>query len=233
QPAAADDGASRSGDRDEPAGRDADGDGDARAAPATYAEKMATTYPLSRDLTGSGRLTAVPGGDKAPGRGAVVRYRVDVEEGLPLDGALFATAVHRTLNDDRSWGGRGGRTFERVRPDEESDFVITLASPGTTDEWCAKSGLDTGEQDVSCDSAATERVMINGFRWARGSKTYGDDIRGYREMLINHEVGHRLGKGHVGCSRDGALAPVMMQQTKSLSTDGATCKPNPWPYPRD
>ncbi|MEO3763101.1 DUF3152 domain-containing protein [Streptomyces sp. B5E4] len=241
QRAGADDAASRSGDRDDPAGSDdsddaddsGDADRDARAVPATYTEKMAATYPLSRNLTASGKLTAVPGGDKAPGRGEVVRYRVDVEEGLPLDGELFAAAVHKTLNDERSWGGRGDRTFERVGPDEESRFVITLASPGTTDEWCAKSGLDTSDEDVSCDSAATERVMINAFRWAQGSETYGDDIHAYRQMLINHEVGHRLGNGHVGCAQDGALAPVMMQQTKYLSTDGATCKPNPWPFPRD
>ena len=237
QRAGADDSASRSGDRDDPAGSgdsgDSGADEDARAVPATYTEKMATTYPLSRDLTGSGKLTAVPGGDKAPGRGEVIAYRVDVEAGLPLDGELFASAVHKTLNDERSWGGRGDRTFERVGPGEESAFVITLASPGTTDEWCAKSGLDTSDEDVSCDSAATERVMINAFRWAQGSKTYGDDIHAYRQMLINHEVGHRLGNGHVGCSQDGALAPVMMQQTKYLSTDGATCKPNAWPFPRD
>ncbi|WP_253911409.1 DUF3152 domain-containing protein [Streptomyces sp. CNQ-509] len=232
-----DDAASRSGDRDDPAGPDepdgADAGEDARAVPATYTEKMAATYPLSRNLTGSGKLTTVPGHDKAPGRGEVVTYRVDVEDGLPLDGELFAAAVHKTLNDERSWGGRGDRTFERVGRDRESVFVITLASPGTTDEWCAKSGLDTSDEDVSCDSAATERVMINAFRWAQGSKTYGDDIHAYRQMLINHEVGHRLGNGHVGCERDGALAPVMMQQTKYLSTDGATCKPNPWPFPRD
>ncbi|WBB63266.1 DUF3152 domain-containing protein [Streptomyces sp. WMMC500] len=230
---AADDAASRSGDRAGPAGKGGSApDEDARAVPATYTEKMAATYPLSRNLTGSGKLTAVPGSDKAPGRGEVVAYRVDVEDGLPLDGELFASAVHKTLNDKRSWGGQGDRTFERVGPGEESVFVITLASPGTTDEWCAKSGLDTGDEDVSCDSAATERVMINAFRWAQGSKTYGDDIHAYRQMLINHEVGHRLGHGHVGCERDGALAPVMMQQTKYLSTDGATCRPNPWPFPR-
>ena len=68
--------------------------------------------------------------------------------------------------------------------------MITLASPGTTAVWCAKSGLDTTEDNVSCDSAATERVMINAYRWAQGSKTYGDDrCYAYRQMLINHEVG--------------------------------------------
>lgn len=73
--------------------------------------------------------------------------------------------------------------------------------------------------------------MINAYRWAQGAETYGDAIHPYRQMLINHEVGHRLGFNHVSCSRDGALAPVMQQQTKFLSMDGITCKANPWAYP--
>jgi hypothetical protein len=156
---------------------------------------------------------------------------VDVEKGLPLDSTLFARAVHKTLNDKRSWAGDGKRSFERVAKGDV-DFVITLASSPTTDEWCAKSGLDTSEQNVSCDSASTDRIMINAYRWAQGSKTFGDDrIFGYRQMLINHEVGHRIGLDHVGCSEDGALAPVMMQQTKSLESDGKKCRPNPWVRP--
>jgi hypothetical protein len=155
---------------------------------------------------------------------------VDVEQGLGLDGALFAEAVQKTLNDQRSWAHNGARTFERIYSGKP-DFVITLASPGTTADWCAKSGLDTTEDNVSCDSAATERVMINAYRWAQGSETYGDKIHAYRQMLINHEVGHRLGYGHVTCDKDGDLAPVMQQQTKFLDHDGIRCRPNPWAYP--
>ncbi|MEU1704895.1 DUF3152 domain-containing protein [Streptomyces sp. NPDC005706] len=217
--------------------------GDARApggnAPAaapsvaalTYDQKMARTYQLSAGLKGSGKFDAVPGLDKAPGGGQKYTYRVDVEQGLGLDGELFAEAVQKTLNDDRSWAHDGARTFERISSGKP-DFVITLASPGTTATWCAKSGLDTAEDNVSCDSASTERVMINAYRWAQGSETYGDKIHAYRQMLINHEVGHRLGHGHVTCDRDGELAPVMQQQTKFLDHDGIHCRPNPWPYPR-
>jgi hypothetical protein len=202
------------------------------ARPATYAEKIKRVRPLAPELEGPGAFTTVGGHLAGSGRGEIVRYRVDVEKELPLDGELFAEAVHRTLNDDRSWARDGTRSFERVGPSGDADFAITLASPGTTGVWCAKSGLDTTVRNVSCDSAVTERIMINAWRWAQGSETFGDGrIRGYREMLINHEVGHRLGLGHRTCASDGALAPVMMQQTKTLTTGEHTCRPNSWPYP--
>ena len=202
------------------------------ARPRTYAQKMAAPYALPANFVGDGGFETVAGHEKGVHAASVLRYRVDVEKGLPLDGEFFARAVHKTLNDERSWAHDGARGFERVSSGD-ADFVITLASPQTTDVWCAKSGLDTSEQKVSCDSAATERVMINGYRWARGARTYGDEhLWSYRQMLINHEVGHRLGHGHLGCTHNGALAPVMMQQTKFLTTDGVTCRRNAWPYPR-
>ncbi|WP_411978504.1 DUF3152 domain-containing protein [Streptomyces sp. N50] len=204
--------------------------GSPRLVALTYAQKMAKKYPLGAKLKGPDKFDAVPGVDKAPGKGRKYTYRVDVEQGLGLDGTLFAQAVQKTLNDKRSWAHNGARTFERIYTGKP-DFVITLASPGTTATWCAKSGLDTTEDNVSCDSAATERVMINAYRWAQGSSTYGDKMYAYREMLINHEVGHRLGYGHVTCDKDGELAPVMQQQTKFLDHDGIHCLPNPWPYP--
>ncbi len=198
--------------------------------PLSYDQKMDKKYPLAADLEGGGKFEAVRGFAKAPGTGQKYRYRVDVEQGLGLDAELFADAVQKTLNDDRSWSHGGGRTFERISSGTP-DFVITLASPGTTAFWCDKSGLDTTVDNVSCDSAATERVMINAYRWAQGSKTYGDQIHAYRQMLINHEIGHRLGYSHVTCDKNGELAPVMQQQSKFLTYRGITCKANPWPYP--
>ncbi|WP_326792720.1 DUF3152 domain-containing protein [Streptomyces sp. NBC_00841] len=201
------------------------------AVPLSYEQKMAVAYPLAPELKGSGHFETVPGTAKAPGKGHRYRYRIDVEKGLGLDAGLFAEAVQRTLNDDRSWAHDGAMTFERISSGDP-DFVITLASPGTTGDWCEKSGLDTTEDNVSCDSAATERVMINAYRWAQGSSTFGPKkLFSYRQMLINHEVGHRLGHNHVSCRTAGALAPVMQQQTKSLDIDGIKCRPNAWVYP--
>ncbi|MFB6583659.1 DUF3152 domain-containing protein [Streptomyces sp. NPDC056402] len=223
--------ASRSDDRATPPAAAAPAAPSAAAPELTYEQKMAQQLPIDPKLAGPGTFDTVPGVAKAPGKGKLVRYRVDVEQGLGMDPQLFAEAVHRTLNDPRSWAHNGERTFERV-PGGEADFVITLASPGTTGVWCDKSDLDITVDNVSCDSARTERVMINAFRWAQGSATYGpDQMFIYRQMLINHEVGHRLGKDHVNCRTPGALAPIMQQQTKSLNIDGIQCKPNPWVFP--
>ncbi|WP_435862970.1 DUF3152 domain-containing protein [Streptomyces sparsogenes] len=222
------------GDRDDGRGGKATASASATPTPTatSYDALMALKFPLDPKLSGSGAFTTISGHDKGTGRGQVLRYRVDVEKGLPLDGELFAKAVHKTLNDNRSWGHGGTRSFDRVSSGR-ADFVITLASPGTTAKWCAKSSLDITQDNVSCDSASTERVMINAYRWAQGARTFGDDrMHAYRQMLINHEVGHRLGHNHEYCSRQGALAPVMMQQTKFLTTDGVTCRPNAWPYPK-
>ncbi len=218
--------------------RDPASRGDGRPTPSgspgvatlTYEQKMDKRYTLGATSKGPGEFDAVKGIAKAPGQGQKYTYRVDVEQGLGLDGELFAQAVQKTLNDDRSWAHNGARTFERIYSGKP-DFVITLASPGTTATWCAKSGLDTTVDNVSCDSAATERVMINAYRWAQGSETYGDQIHAYRQMLINHEIGHRLGFSHVTCDKNGDLAPVMQQQTKFLDHDGIRCRANPWPYP--
>ncbi|MFF5934684.1 DUF3152 domain-containing protein [Streptomyces sp. NPDC012508] len=201
------------------------------AKPPTYEQLMARQFPIDPKLKGSGEFEAVGGFEKAPGKGRKIRYRVDVEKGLGLDPKLFAEAVQKTLNDERSWAGKGAMTFERISSGDP-EFVITLASPGTTGVWCAKSDLDTTVDNVSCDSASTSRVMINAFRWAQGSDTFGAKAMfAYRQMLINHEVGHRLGHGHVSCRTPGALAPVMQQQTKSLDVDGIKCRPNPWVHP--
>ncbi|WP_436773511.1 DUF3152 domain-containing protein [Yinghuangia sp. YIM S09857] len=203
------------------------------SAPLSTTERMKVRFDLSETLALSGKFDVVPGKVPAPVSGAAKKYtyRVEVEQGLGLDGELFAAAVQQTLNDTRSWANGNKKSFSRT--DGTADFVIRLASPGTTHKLCDMAGLDTSIQNVSCDAASTPWVVINAWRWAEGSPTFGDDMLGYRQMLINHEVGHRLGRNHeTEACLPGGLAPVMMQQTKSVEADnGLMCTPNAWPYP--
>ena len=69
-------------------------------------------------------------------------------------------------------------------------------------------------------------MIINLKRWQLGVAWY-PKLADYRDMVVNHEVGHFLGNGHVVCPRKGAPAPVMARQTFGLEG----CAQNPWPYP--
>jgi len=172
----------------------------------------------------SGRLVVVPATTTVPVRGRVVRYLVEVEQGLPYSRTDFANTIQRVLNDSRSWGHGGTMTFQQVSSGK-ADFRIALASPQLTDRQCLASGNATHGQ-VSCFARKRNTVMINALRWITGAPSYGRDVAGYRLYLINHEVGHRLGHGHTGCPGRGRLAPVMLQQTKGLGG----CRANPWPF---
>ncbi|MBB5923322.1 hypothetical protein FHR81_004389 [Actinoalloteichus hoggarensis] len=166
-------------------------------------------------------LTVIPGRSRVYGEGPVRRYLVEVEEGLPGFPRAFAEAVERTLGDERSWGGEGALSFQRV-DEEPVDFRVTLASPELTDELCAPL-LTNGE--VSCFNGT--RSVINQNRWVSGVPHFDGDLETYRVYVINHEVGHALGFGHVNCPGPGELAPVMQQQTYGLQG----CEPNGWPFP--
>ncbi len=172
----------------------------------------------------TGELEVVGGTSDVVGTtGELVTYAVEVEVGLPVDPDCFARVVELTLGDDRSWVGSGRWSMQRVAT-EDASIRVTLASPGTVDAYCLP--LRTGGIFSCWDGS---RAMINLWRWETGATDFGEGLIEYRSYVINHEVGHGLGFGHVGCPAAGEPAPVMMQQSK---TTGA-CTPNGWPTDRE
>lgn len=200
--------------------------GDATEAPSSPAQQPTpqpttapTPQPTAVPEAGTGSFVVAGGGTEPVGSGATaVRYSVEVEDGVPFDPSQVAGEVDAILSDERSWTSLGRWTVQRV--DAGPDARILLASPDTTDRLCAPlrtSGI------FSCRQG--DLVVLNAARWAGGADSWGEDVVGYRSYLVNHEVGHYLGFGHVGCPAAGAPAPVMMQQTKTV----ASCVPNAWP----
>jgi hypothetical protein len=175
---------------------------------------------------GAGTVSVVDGTSPVYGSGPLRRFVVEVEDGIGVDGAAFATAVETTLGDPRSWVNGGRMSVQRVGAAEAAaaqyDFRVSLVSPGSMERYCP--GVGTGGY-TSCRYG--ERAVINLARWATAVPHYDGDVETYRHYVVNHEVGHALGNGHVDCPGPGQVAPVMLQQT--LGLDG--CVKNAWPFP--
>lgn len=215
---------------------------DAKGHPAAAIAAGALPAGKAFGKAGSGVWRVVPGTTPVRGTGSQrFSYTVEVENGIQdvkADNA-FAAAVDATLADPRSW--IGGKKVALRRIDKgDPDFRISLTSQQTVRAGC---GFDI-PLEASCFNAAAARVFINDARWVRGAMSYNADLDSYRAYAINHEVGHALGMAHQPCPAAGAPAPVMMQQSWSVSNndlsvldpqaipkDGKVCKPNPYPFP--
>ncbi|MFG1906900.1 DUF3152 domain-containing protein [Kribbella sp. NPDC048928] len=170
-------------------------------------------------MVSTGKLAVVPGFSKANGLRDKMTYRVEIEQGVTVNGPAVAAAIHKTLTDPRGWQALHPVSFERTDK-ADADLRIILATPTLTDKLCLP--LDTGGE-VSC--RVEDRVVLNAKRWIYAIPEFNGNVELYRSYLVNHEVGHALGHGHSTCTKPKTPAPVMMQQTKGL----AGCLPNAWP----
>lgn len=152
------------------------------------------------------------------GGGRIVTYTVSTKGHTASNLAEFAMQANQTLNDSRGWS-QLGLAFQQVETGGDFNLILSEASQvpsfssGCSAAWSCRVGVS---------------VIINDDRWQYGTPAWngaGGNIRDYRHMVINHEVGHWLGHGHAGCSAPGSYAPVMLQQ----SIDLQGCKFNPWP----
>lgn len=147
-----------------------------------------------------------------------VTYQVETRGRITTSVRDFARLAQETYSDPRGWRAKGVRF---VRVDRGGSFTLVLAeasrvpvfSSGCSSDWSCRVG---------------RFVIINQTRWKHASPAWNSAdgaLRDYRHMVVNHETGHWLGRGHAGCPGPGRLAPVMMQQSKGLGG----CRFNPWP----
>lgn len=153
-----------------------------------------------------------------PGARTSYSYEVNSRGAIQTDINEFIAQAGESLVSSLGWG-QAGVSFNRVA--SGGDFTLVLSSPDQMTTF--SSGCDA---IYSC--RAGRFVIINDERWRTATPSWnnaGGSLRDYRHMVINHEVGHWLGFGHLQCPAAGSMAPVMQQQ--SISLQG--CAFNPWP----
>lgn len=152
----------------------------------------------------------------------VFTYRIATRGAITADLGQFAQHVASTLSDPRGWSAGGAIQFRQVPG--AADFTIWLAQASTLPSFGSPC-----HPMWSCRSGSN--VIINQDRWQGATATWPYSLDAYRHYVVNHEVGHWMGHGHLPCrGGPGTRAPVMAQQSKGGAAKGA-CRFNVWPNP--
>ena len=180
------------------------------------------TPPITYPFAGTRSYAVLSGNPAVIGReGRLMTYQIAIEGGITgIDRAALAQFVRETYGAPQGWAAQGLWRFQQVGPRQNPDFKLMLVTPATRDAICGSAP----DRYTSCRIG--DQVVLNVARWVRGVPNYGASLATYRQYMINHETGHRLGRGHELCPGPGQPAPVMQQQTLGLHR----CTPYAWPY---
>lgn len=128
----------------------------------------------------------------------------------------FENKIFRTLNSPEGWP-RAGVTFRfaNAQPDtSQCDFTLWLSQASLVPSFSSYCSVE-----YSC--RVGNAVIINQSRWNEPTSSWlngGGNLENYRTMVLNHEVGHRL--GHMDnenvCASPNGPAPLMQEQSISL-----------------
>ena len=141
-----------------------------------------------------------------------ITYTVVVDPDVDFPLAEFTRDVAICLADPDGWVSKG---YEFVAVKTKPHVLIHLTSrPGLMKAGC--------DGNLSCAIMGGREMWINEDRWKHGSAKSGQDLDGYRQYVISHEMGHILGRDHAKCPGPGRPAPIMLQQTLGLHG----CLPN-------
>jgi hypothetical protein len=156
--------------------------------------------------------SGVPAGEK-PTR--TITYDVRTRGSVHADLGVFKRVAAETLNDRRGWSLGGSIRYRQVA--SGGTFTLWLAAPAELPRFSP-----VCSSQYSC--RVGRHVVINDARWRTGTSAWRD-VAEYRHYVINHELGHWLGRGHATCPAAGGRAPVMQQQSIGLRG----CVINTWP----
>ncbi|WP_411101444.1 DUF3152 domain-containing protein [Streptomyces sp. cmx-4-9] len=179
--------------------------------------------PVPSTSAAPGTFTSSAASGQPQGRGTALRWRLETEAGSGVEPDAAARAVEEILGDPRGWTRDPAYGFQLVGAGSPVDFTVKIATPATTDRLCE---VVTPELVGETNCRAGHTVVVNLKRWQEGSPQFSGTVEEYRALIVNHEVGHELGREHETCPGPGRPAPAMMQQIKGL----LGCTSNAWPF---
>lgn len=151
-------------------------------------------------------------------------YTIKFNKNLQINKNQAIKKIKSVLEDTRGWKSLGYNFIyidinnKNNNNKHPTDFVIYFTSSQYVKKICNDSRL-------SCANMENFEIYFNIDRWRYGSKLSKLKIDDYRTYVINHEVGHIIGRDHDKCKGRNFKVPVMVQQTLGIGN----CKPNPWP----
>lgn len=203
-------------------------------------DKAAGLRTLDFPVQGGGTFNTVPAiGASTPGTGVTQFVRIDVEDGLQMIDGTLASFVMTALNDPQGWGKEGPTTY--VQTEGAPDIRVIFASPFTAAALCPtphepapltpsstaspspSASPTAAPATVQC--AAQGAIVVSIYDWIQGLGPFAEDRTSSRVFLLNHGLGHVLGRADTTCTK--GVADVMVDQRELAEK----CSPNPWPFP--
>ncbi len=147
----------------------------------------------------------------------------------------FAEKVRDVLKNKQGWS-KYGYSFVELKSKKNAKLVpsdqvmlLRLVPPSVLYRLYPQ----FKDEQLSVANITKKTVDFNSDRWLGTLPNHsGLPISDYQTYLVNHEVGHLLGKNHLYVSKllnKKILAPIMIQQTKGIGI----LKPNFWPTDLD
>lgn len=203
-------------------------------------DKAAGLRTLDFPYRGEGTFSPVPAQPATTPDAGVVQYvRIDVEDGLQMINGTLSVFVMSALNDPQGWGKEGPTTY--VQTEGAPDIRVIFASPVTAAALCptphepaSLAPVETSSPSPDASPSPTPTaiqcadhgaIVVSVYDWIQGLGPFAADRNGARAYLLNHGLGHVLGKADDRCKK--GVAAVMVDQRELP----AKCKPNPWPFP--
>jgi hypothetical protein len=204
------------------------------------ADRLAGLRTLQFPIHGDGTFTTVPAPDAGSPDADIVQFvRIDVEDGLQMTNGTLSSFVMSALNDAQGWGQEGPTAY--VQTEGAPDIRIVFASPFTAAALCptphepavlappvTTSATPSPSQTaapMAIQCATQGAIVVSVYDWIQGVAGFGEERTDARIYLLNHGLGHVLGKPDVECKK--GVAEVMVDQ-QALPKK---CTPNPWPFP--